>query len=129
MIEISVNDGDTDSNVTTSTLSVVNPAPIAGDDTFSTNEDIALSDTVLGGDSDPDGDTLSVDVAPVSGPSNGTLVLEADGDFTYTPNTNFSGVDSFTYTLIDADGARDTATVTITVNAQNDAPRQTNQWC
>ena len=101
---------------------VTNPLPIAGNDTFTGSEDTAISGNVLTNDSDPDGDALSVVTTPVTGPSNGTLVLNSDGTFTYTPNLNYNGSDSFTYTLKDADGATTTATVTLNVNPTNDSP-------
>ena len=50
---------------------------------------------MLGNDSDVDGDALTAVL--VSGPANGTLTLNADGSFTYTPDANFNGTDSFTY--------------------------------
>ncbi|OYT86707.1 MAG: hypothetical protein CFE46_14695 [Burkholderiales bacterium PBB6] len=104
------------------TLTVANPAPTAGNDTLTVAEDGSASGSVLTNDSDPDGDTLSVDTTPVTGPAHGTLVLNANGSYTYTPDANFNGADSFTYTLIDADGGTSTATVDITVTAVNDAP-------
>ena len=58
-------------------------------------------------------------------PANGSVVLNNDGTFTYSPNTNFTGTDSFDYQVIDADGAIATATVTINVGAVNDAPTVT----
>jgi VCBS repeat-containing protein len=48
-------------------------------------------------------------------PSHGTLIINSDGTFTYTPNANFSGVDTFTYTATDSVGRTASATVTITV--------------
>ncbi|HEV8274297.1 MAG TPA: Ig-like domain-containing protein, partial [Streptosporangiaceae bacterium] len=78
---------------------------------------------VLGNDSDPDGDTLSAVVA--SGPSHGSLTLNANGSFTYTPDANYSGPDSFTYRASDATLASNLATVTITVSAVNDPPAVT----
>jgi VCBS repeat-containing protein len=55
---------------------------------------------VLGNDTDPDdGDLLTA--IPVDNPTNGTLALNDDGSFTYTPNTDFSGTDSFTYVAND----------------------------
>src|SRR5207237_598439 len=76
---------------------------------------------VLGNDTDVDaGDTRTAVLA--SGPANGTLTMKADGSFTYTPSANFNGTDAFTYQAKDAAGAVSTvATVTITVNAVNDA--------
>ena len=101
---------------------VTNPAPIAGNDTFTGTEDTAISGSVLANDSDPDGDALSVVTTPVTGPTHGTLVLNSTGTFTYTPFANYNGPDSFTYTLKDADGATTTATVTLNINPVNDTP-------
>ena len=101
----------------------VNDAPVAVDDAYSTGEDTVLvvpAPGVLGNDGDADGDPLSA--ALVGGPANGTLVLNADGSFTYAPNANFVGTDSFTYTASDGTATSNTATVTITVTAVNDAP-------
>ena len=55
-------------------------------------------------------------------PANGTVTLAADGSFTYTPNANFNGTDSFTYTASDGTAVSNVATVTITVTGVNDAP-------
>ncbi len=57
-----------------------------------------------------------------SNPSNGTAVVNTDGTFTYTPNANFNGADSFTYLITDADGSVSTATVSFNVGAVNDLP-------
>ncbi|MFC1597391.1 tandem-95 repeat protein [Planctomycetota bacterium] len=121
-----VNDGELDSNVATVTLIVlpVNDAPVALSDTYGVDEDntltIAAAEGVLANDSDVDGDALTVLYANVS-PSNGVLSLNGDGSFTYTPDANFHGTDSFRY--IANDGALNSyADVTITVNAMNDAP-------
>jgi VCBS repeat-containing protein len=119
------NDGTADSNVATVTITVntVNDAPAAVDDSYGTNEDTALTIAapgVLGNDTDVDGSSLSA--IRVSGPASGTLVLNADGSFTYTPNANFNGTDSFTYKANDGAADSNVATVTITVNAVNDAP-------
>ena len=54
------------------------------------------------------------------------LTLNADGSFTYTPNANFNGADSFTYTANDGTADSNVATVTITVDAVNDAPVAVN---
>ena len=109
-------------------VGTVNDAPVANDDSYATGEDTALTvspvDGVLANDTDVDGDALSA--AVVTGPSNGSLTLNADGSFTYTPNANFNGADSFTYTASDGLGGSDTATVSITVNAVNDAPAAAN---
>ena len=75
---------------------------------------------VLDGDTDVDGDPLTAVL--VAGPSHGTLTLNANGSFTYTPNANYNGTDSFTYRANDGSAHSNVATVTITVNAVNDAP-------
>ena len=101
---------------------VTNPAPVAGNDTFTGSEDTAISGNVLLNDSDPDGDALSIVTTPVTGPAHGTLVLNSNGTFTYMPAANYNGLDSFSYTLKDADGATTAATVTLNVNPVNDSP-------
>ena len=104
-----------------------NEAPTAVNDNFAVAEDGALSptlgvDDLLQNDSDPDGDTLTVNTTPVSGPTNGSLTLGTDGTFTYTPNADFNGVDSFTYEISDANGVTAEAIVQIVVDSVNDAP-------
>ena len=68
---------------------------------------------VLANDSDADGDALTVSL--LSGPAHGTVSLNADGSFTYTPAVNYNGGDSFTYSVSDGNGGTATATVTLTV--------------
>ncbi len=101
----------------------VNDAPIAEDDTYSTLEDTPISDDVSVNDSDVD-HPIVVTTTPVTPPANGTLVLNADGTFTYTPNPDFNGIDSFEYEICDGGNPAlcDTATVTINVDSVNDAP-------
>lgn len=109
----------------TITVTAVADVPVAVADTYQTNEDTVLTVAapgVLGNDTDPDGGMTAV---KVSGPAHGTLALNANGSFTYTPEGNFSGTDSFTYK---AGGATDAeaVTVTITVKPVNDAPVAAN---
>jgi VCBS repeat-containing protein len=75
---------------------------------------------VLGNDTDADGDSLAA--VKVSDPAHGTLTLNADGSFTYTPALNFSGGDSFAYKSNDGTHDSDTAIVSIAVTSPNDAP-------
>ena len=122
-----VTDGALTSNIATVTINVVNNAPVAADDGYVTDEDTGLTavlgaNDLLQNDIDLDGDSLSVNTTPVVDVSNGTLVLNGDGTFSYTPNANFSGTDSFVYEVSDAYGATAQATASITVNAINDAP-------
>jgi hypothetical protein len=62
----------------------------------------------------------------VTQPANGSVVVNADGSVTYTPDGDFSGTDTFTYTVCDPDGLCDTGTVTVTVNPVNDPPVAVN---
>ncbi len=122
-------DGTLTSNLATVTITVtaVNDAPTAAADAYSTAEDTALTVAtpgVLGNDTDPDGDPLSAWVG--AGPSHGTLTLDADGSFVYTPDANYNGPDSFTYRASDGSLESNLATVTITVTAVNDAPTAAN---
>jgi VCBS repeat-containing protein len=78
---------------------------------------------VLGNDTDPDGDPLTA--ALESGPSHGTVTLNADGSFDYTPDADFNGTDTFTYKANDGTADSNIATVTITVTPVNDAPTVT----
>ena len=115
------------SAVVSITVTAVDDAPVAGDDSYSTNEDTPFAVAapgVLGNDTDVEGDPISAIL--VNGPSHGTLVLNQDGSFTYTPSPNFSGSDSFSYKASDGSLASDPATVTIVVNPVNDAPLAIN---
>jgi subtilisin family serine protease len=97
-------------------------APVAVDDSSTTNEDQAVTVSVLGNDSDADSDPLSVRQIDVSAPAHGTAVANANGTITYTPTANSNGPDSFTYRAFDGALTSNAATVTVTVNAVNDAP-------
>src|SRR5262249_39348144 len=94
-----VNDGKVNSNVATVTIRVEQPRPIANDDSYSTQKNVPLSITgfgVLANDVWPPGITPTASV--VTGPTHGVLpFLDAFGSFTYTPNADFVGTDTFTY--------------------------------
>jgi VCBS repeat-containing protein len=96
-----------------------NQAPSAVGDSYSTDEDTTLNVSapgVLTNDSDQDGDTITAQVA--TGPSHGTLTLNSDGSFSYKPNADYNGPDSFTYKAKDSHNTLSVAaTVSITVNA------------
>ncbi len=92
-------------------------APVAVANEYSVDEDTLLSVVapgVLGNDTDAELDSLTAVV--VSGVSNGVLVLNSDGSFTYTPNANYNGGDSFTYKANDGSQDSNVVTVSITVN-------------
>ncbi len=76
-----------------------NRAPIAVVDELDVTENTPATGNVLTNDSDPDGNVLTASL--VTAPVNGTVVLNADGSFTYTPNNNYSGLDSLTYQVCD----------------------------
>ncbi|MBD3786351.1 MAG: cadherin-like domain-containing protein [Sphingomonadales bacterium] len=97
----------------------INLAPHAEDDTATVLEDDSVTITVLGNDSDPDGDTLTVTSA--SSP-NGTVTINADGTLTFEPDENFNGDTTITYTVDDGRGGTDTATVNVSVTPVNDDP-------
>jgi CshA-type fibril repeat protein len=99
----------------------VNDAPVATDDTATTDEDEAVVIDVLANDTDVEGDALTV-ARIASGPANGTAAINADGTVTYTANADFNGTDSFTYEVADGNGGSDIGTVTVRVNPVNDAP-------
>jgi hypothetical protein len=110
-----------DSDVATVMINVnpVNDLPVATNDEYVTDEDTALTIAVpgvLGNDTDIDGDALSSIL--VSGPTNGTLTMNADGSFEYTPNADFNGVDGFAT----ADGRQRCGNCDINVTAVNDLP-------
>ncbi len=121
---VSDGDGGTDTATVSITVRAVNDAPVAGDDSATTDEDEAVTIDVLnnteGKDTDVDGDTLNI--ASVTQPTNGTATITTDGKVEYAPSANFNGTDSFEYTVDDGNGGSDTATVSITVSAVNDAP-------
>ncbi len=106
-------------------LDVVFSPPVvadATDDSYTTLINNSISENVLTNDSG-----ASLSVTSNTNPSNGAVTFQATGGFTYTPNTGYSGNDTFTYTITDTTGNTDTATVTIdiinpdAVNAVNDS--------
>ncbi|ELB2938435.1 tandem-95 repeat protein, partial [Vibrio alginolyticus] len=97
----------------------VNDAPVANDDTATTQEDTAVTIDVLPNDTDIDGDKLSIDSASV--PSDQGTVEIVDGKLVFTPAENFHGDAEITYTVTDG-SLTDQATVNVTVNAVNDTP-------
>ena len=104
-----------------------NDPPIAADDDTTTFVDTPVDGNVLGNDIDPNADDLTVNPTPVTDPTNGTVTLNPDGNFTYTPNPGFQGIDTFEYEVCDENGDCSTAVATIDVTADptpgvNDGP-------
>jgi VCBS repeat-containing protein len=111
------------------TVTTPNVPPTAKDDDFSTDEDQSLivnaANGMLKNDNDPDHGPQALQARNFSTPAHGTLDANADGSFTYTPDADFNGADSFTYEAFDG-AASSPATVTITVDPVNDAPSFTS---
>ncbi|MGC3945426.1 MAG: Ig-like domain-containing protein [Chryseolinea sp.] len=120
----------------TTTLCVVNQTgvvvkcnvpPDVSNKTASTNEDVVLTgDVTQATDVDPDGTALSVNITPVLAPVNGSIVLNANGTYTYTPNAGYSGTETITFQVCDNGTPLPAAcvdrTLTITINSVNDEP-------
>lgn len=116
-----VSDGLTDSNAATVSISVMNSAPYAGDDSFMTTHDQSFAASVPGvliNDYDTDGDPITPTL--LASTSNGTLTFNSDGSFTYVPNAGYVGNDSFTYKV--SDGLSDSNTATVSISVMNSAP-------
>jgi Ca2+-binding RTX toxin-like protein len=117
-----VNDGVNNSGIATVTITVnpVNDAPTAAGVTVNTNEDVPTSGFLLGADVDGDALTYEIVTAPTKGVV--TITNAATGAFTYTPNANANGADSFTYRVFDGMVYSSPATVTVAIAPINDAP-------
>jgi ELWxxDGT repeat protein/VCBS repeat-containing protein len=103
----------------------LNNGPTAVDDSYTTNEDTPLSVTapgLLANDTDPDGNLNTLTAVKVTDPAHGTVTVNGDGSFTYTPAANYNGPDSFTYKANDGSLDSTPVTVNITVTAAADAP-------
>jgi VCBS repeat-containing protein len=125
-----VYDGISASAPVTVTLTVTqggNVAPIANADSYDATEDTALTVNaaagVLANDVEPDGDPFTAVL--VTQPTKGTLILNANGSFTYTPIANLNGTDTFTYKATDGSDSPP-ATVTINLTPVNDLPVAVN---
>ena len=113
-------DGGLNSELATASIEVtpVNDAPVAADDAFDLNEDQVFTAPlpgVLGNDEDVEGDDLSATL--MTAPLNGVLDLQSNGEFSYTPDLNFAGEDSFVYLANDGELDSSPATVYLTVRA------------
>jgi len=128
--EVMADDGHISNNTSTGTVYItVNPAndkPDATDDNVTVTEDTPQVIDVLSNDTDVDisaGDKITI--TSVSKPSHGNASV-ADGKVSYTPDENYNGTDSFTYTISDNEGEVDSAAVNITITSVNDAPANGN---
>jgi Bacterial Ig domain/Cadherin-like domain len=108
-------DGQTTSSVAAVTINV-NNAPVANNDNYSMAEGATLTVVAPGVLANDTGGNGSLTAILSNGPANGSLTLNADGSFSYTPTSNFFGIDTFTYKATDGQTTSSVATVTITVN-------------
>ncbi|WP_432472983.1 VCBS domain-containing protein [Amphritea sp. HPY] len=120
-IQFSVNDGLADSNLITRSVSVDVP-PQPQTTAASVDEDAVLNDTLAA--TDANGTALSFS-AGTTAPQNGALVINTDGSYSYTPDADFFGTDTFSYVVSDGSHSIE-ETVTVTVNNVNDAPTITS---
>ena len=114
-------------------FTVANVAPVANDDTPASILEDGASTTinVLGNDVDTNLDPATV--AITLSPTKGTATANVNGTVSYTPNLNANGADQFTYQVCDTSGLCDTATVSVSITAVNDATAtsradRTSQW-
>lgn len=105
---------------TSGTVTVSNVAPIVNNQSVSTNEDTSLPITLSG--TDANGDTVTYSI--ISNPTHGTLseFNTSTGAVTYNPTANYNGTDFFTFRSDDGIANSNTGTISLTVNAVNDAP-------
>jgi hypothetical protein len=119
------NDGSI-SNVGTASLTVTavaNTPPVANDTTITTDEDIAINIAVDAVASDDDGDPLAFDTFDAISAQGGAVTVDGSSTvLTYTPRANYNGTDTFDFTVTDGTDSSAPATITMVVNAVNDAP-------
>lgn len=126
------NNQGTDYTIDISFLSANNSAPIANPKNYATGYETELTgnintDPIV--NSDPNGDPITI--SSFTQPTNGTLSILADGgngDFKYTPNVGYSGLDTFTYSITDGSEVSITETVTILVYTQDGAPEYDEEY-
>jgi hypothetical protein len=117
--------GGLDSALVEITVNPVNDAPVAVDDVYGVHADTpvtVLAPGLLLNDLDADHDTLTVHLAPGGGPAHGTLTLNPDGSFTYTPEPGNLDPQSFSYYVSDGLISSAPATVSLTIHEGNSAP-------
>ncbi len=116
---IHISDGQNSITVTVSiTVTPVNDVPAGSGDTRSTSEDTPVNGSVTGTDTDGDQLTFSTSMQP----NHGSVTVNPNGTYTYTPNPDYNGPDSFTILVSDGKGGTTTIPVNITVTPGNDAP-------
>ena len=148
LVNVTVNDGASNSNTAVSTIAVtaVNDLPVDGDETNTVAEDTTLTvadsaaGDLLNNATDADGDPLTISGFTVAGQGGpfvvgtgyliagvGTITINANGSYSFAPVANFVGtIPVITYTVSDGNGGTDTSTLTLTMVSANDAPAGTN---
>ncbi len=125
-VDVTVNDGSSDSAAARSTIHVtaINTPPTAAPDAFTVSEGSITTLNLASNDTDADDGLDLTSITIIAGPTNGTITqINTDGTVEYTHNGSEIPTDSFTYAINDLSGATsNTATVNITVTPQNDAP-------
>ncbi|CAM4240076.1 Ig-like domain-containing protein [Pseudoalteromonas byunsanensis] len=108
------------------TITAVEDAPVANNDSASTDEDTPTTFSLIENDVDAEQNLVPASTHIITPPENGSVTIE-NGVVVYTPNTNFHGMDSFTYKVKDATQlSSELATASVTVNSVNDAPVASN---
>ena len=115
------NNDDLNFGLQSSSVSKTDGGPIVEDDKASGNEDTVISGNVLKNDNDVDG-TIAVENAGTFETDNGSITINEDGSYEYTPDENFNGSDSFEVTVVDDVGAKSTSTLELSVSDVNDGP-------
>src|SRR5439155_1484953 len=121
------NSGNTSQCTFTVTVAAGNRPPVANADSYGLNKNSLLTVNapgVLSNDTDLDGDTLTAVLVGTA--AHGSLTLNANGSFTYTPVSNYFGADSFTYRASDGVATSGTATVSLTITTINRPPVATD---
>ncbi len=115
--------GDNSMTTYTTVNGGINQPPVAVDDSTVTDEGTPVTMNVISNDTDADGTIVAATVAIITNPVNGTAFSNSNGTVTYTPDSGFTGTDTFTYTVDDDQGATSNeATVAVTVVNANNAP-------
>ena len=96
-------------------INVANPGPTSVADNAATPAGTPVVIVPLANDSDPDHDVLSI--TSIASPAHGTATLTSDGTIIYVPNAGFTGTETISYTISDAQGGTSTASITIVVGA------------
>ncbi|MHC4565907.1 MAG: Ig-like domain-containing protein, partial [Planctomycetota bacterium] len=116
--------GSDTSNPILVTITMNNVLPTATDATVTTHMGTLLNNTIQGNIFDADGDPLTTGL--VTDVTNGTLTLNADGTYSYTPNAGYVGPDSFAYSVADPEQGAVPAQATVTINMINGLPTLAN---